>query len=207
MEGLWAEVQDLDYSYTRSGVWYKNYSIDSGELLEGPAYSTLDSDSPIQGPYIRKFIDQVFQAGPCLEEILGKYKVDWEYFTARPNLYPADTGLSWHEDGGKKAGAFVYYAHPKWGARWGGELLIATPPDQSILEKARVLQGNRKPYFETNILDYVLDYPAVGTYIAPRPNRFVVIKGGAWHCVRRVEPAAGDNLRVSISGFFSLMRP
>ncbi len=42
----------------------------------------------------------------------------------------------------------------------------------------------------------------LGRYIAPRPNRLVVIVGGTPHMINRVSPAAGDHVRCSISGFF-----
>ena len=38
--------------------------------------------------------------------------------------------------------------------------------------------------------------------VLPRPNRLVVIAGGNYHAIKRVDPAAGDHVRCSIAGFF-----
>jgi len=199
---LWDELQELDYVSSHSGTWYKHQPRDAGAVLEGPLYSIDGRVLTPQNSGIVAFLESIRQSESLFEVIIGKYGKTWEVFNARPTIIPAGSCISWHEDGGAKCGAFVYYAHPKWGGRWGGELLVAEGPVEAVLAEARRVQGNRSPYFESEILDMLLDEPAIGSYISPRPNRLVVLRGGTWHCVRRVEPAAGDNLRVSIAGFF-----
>jgi hypothetical protein len=41
-----------------------------------------------------------------------------------------------------------------------------------------------------------------GVFIYPRPNRLVLLRGGILHCVKKVERAAGEAFRASVSGFF-----
>jgi Rps23 Pro-64 3,4-dihydroxylase Tpa1-like proline 4-hydroxylase len=46
----------------------------------------------------------------------------------------------------------------------------------------------------------------MGTYIAPQPNRLVVIAGGNPHMIHKVSAAAGDHVRCTIAGFFMVPR-
>ncbi len=41
-----------------------------------------------------------------------------------------------------------------------------------------------------------------GSYVAAKPNRLVLIKGGTPHAIAKVRAAAGRHLRASIRGFF-----
>ena len=42
----------------------------------------------------------------------------------------------------------------------------------------------------------------IGTFIMPKPNRLVLLGGGNYHMISKVDPAAGDHPRFTISGFF-----
>jgi hypothetical protein len=46
----------------------------------------------------------------------------------------------------------------------------------------------------------VLD-PGYGNYYSPKPNRLVII-GKVFHKVERVDQAAGNNCRKSLTGFY-----
>ncbi len=197
---LWDEVQQLDYRSWKSEIWHKHYPLDSGDLYEGEVFMDLAVERA--GVSTRQFMIALTQFEERFEYLTGKREEHWDAFTVRASVMPAGSGLSWHEDGGSKKGAFVYYLHPRWGVRWGGELMVAQRLDPALLAEVRAKQQHRRPYFETLFLDQLLEAPGLGTYIAPRPNRLVVLKGGTWHCVRRVEAAAGDALRVTLSGFF-----
>jgi hypothetical protein len=39
-------------------------------------------------------------------------------------------------------------------------------------------------------------------FLSPRPNRLVLLRGGVRHCIKKVESAAGNAFRASVSGFF-----
>lgn len=124
-------------------------------------------------------------------EVVGD---EWARITARAYVYPQGSGLSWHRDDSRiYAGAYIYYAHPHWNAHWGGELLIAEDTDESL-----PIMGHR---FETEEFSQALLERGMGRFVAPKPNRLVLL-GGAPHAVARVSPAAGDAVRASVSGFF-----
>lgn len=42
----------------------------------------------------------------------------------------------------------------------------------------------------------------IGYYIVPKPNRLVIFKNNILHCIKKVENAAGNHVRASITGFF-----
>jgi len=42
----------------------------------------------------------------------------------------------------------------------------------------------------------------IGSYILPKPNRLVVIKGGTPHAIAKVRASAGRHVRASVGGFF-----
>lgn len=197
---FWGEIQELDYRSWRSEIWHKHYLLDTGDLFEGE--TIIDVNTTATGNAMRYFIDKINNSQQLFARIVGAKEKDWDIFTSRVAVMPMGSCLSWHEDGGAKSGAFVYYAHPIWRARWGGELMVAKRPTDAMLASAHAAQKNRKPFFDTGILDKLLGDPGVGMYISPKPNRLILLKSGTWHCVNRVEPAAGDNLRVSVAGFF-----
>ena len=45
----------------------------------------------------------------------------------------------------------------------------------------------------------------VGYFIMPKPNRLVIMKTGNPHMISKVQPTAGDHVRVSVTMF--LIRP
>ena len=45
----------------------------------------------------------------------------------------------------------------------------------------------------------------MGHFIMPKPNRLVVMKTGNPHMINKVQPAAGDHVRASVTLF--LIRP
>jgi len=44
--------------------------------------------------------------------------------------------------------------------------------------------------------------PGFGIYIAPLPNRIVFVNKRVVHKVERIDRSAGDNYRLSLTGFF-----
>jgi Rps23 Pro-64 3,4-dihydroxylase Tpa1-like proline 4-hydroxylase len=96
----------------------------------------------------------------------------WTGFSMSAWIYRPGMGLEWHSDTGWLAG-YIYYVHPVWHGSWGGELLVAGDEDASS-----------------------------GTFINPKPNRLVVLRGGTRHCIKKVESAAGQAFRASVAGFF-----
>lgn len=130
------------------------------------------------------------------ESLQGLVGSTWAHVTARAYAYPRGSALSWHGDDHELySGAYIYYAHPRWNAHWGGELLVADEPDGG--DKLPIM-GHR---FDNEAYSAALMENGTGHYVAPKPNRLVVL-GGAPHMVTPVRESAGDAVRASVSGFF-----
>ena len=109
------------------------------------------------------------------------------------------TGLSWHCDAGPYTGAFIYYAHPTWNAQWGGELLVADGcGDYAQADR----EDGRRHRLDNARENEILLREGTGRYVMPKPNRLVYLQGGTPHRIMPVLPAAGQNPRVSVAGFF-----
>lgn len=229
---LWEYIQLEDYSAVHHARWEKVWRLADGEPLAGAtvrhplgapdgAQATMGTDGrPMRGYPTRGGIDALI--GVLLDrheefvEWIGRRDLDWRTITARPYLYPTGTSLSWHTDDILYSGAFVYYAHPRWGASWGGELMIASESacDTDLGHKytTTVQIKDGRPVGLRRIpvpaaLDHekeneILLSEGTGDYIAAKPNRLVITKSGTPHRVARVDPAAGEHVRCSIGGFF-----
>jgi Rps23 Pro-64 3,4-dihydroxylase Tpa1-like proline 4-hydroxylase len=199
---VWTHFQFVELlPVTRSlGAW----KLDDGVPLAGHEILT-DGRDPNALRRSDTAIDHVVEALLRRPELYaGLVRDDWANISARPYVYPHDTGLSWHVDDHELyAGAFIYYAHPRWDAHWGGELLIAelAPSDENEDEEEDdelPIMGYR---FETEAYSERLLDIGCGNFVMPKPNRLVLL-AGAPHMIARVSPAAGHNVRASVSGFF-----
>ena len=198
---LWTDFQFMELlPVTRAtGAWKLSDRVPLGseEVVTPPRDAELahDPSEPRRYPTntpIDAVLTRLFEHRDDFGELIGE---DWARVSARAYVYPADTALSWHcDDSELYAGAFVYYAHPHWNAHWGGELLIADHEEGDDLP----IMAYR---FETESYSQQLLNLGTGSFVAPKPNRMVLI-GNAAHSVARISPAAGDHVRASISGFF-----
>ena len=141
-------------------------------------------------------LDVILEESDTFIPWLGEAKIDWRCVSATPYIYPQGTALSWHTDSqkGGKTGAYTFYIHPRWKSNWGGELLVS----ESDMSEAV------QPRFDRDRDDGL---EKDGIFITPKPNRLVIIKGGTLHKIARVELAAGNNVRASVSGFFYEAKP
>ncbi|MFO7567018.1 MAG: 2OG-Fe(II) oxygenase [Enhygromyxa sp.] len=198
---LWSHFQFAElHPVTRTrGAW----KLDDGVPLGGEEVRTGAPSYPSDTP-----IDHVIRAlleRPEVHE--GLVREGWDRISARAYVYPRETGLSWHVDDHELyAGAFIYYAHPIWNAHWGGELLIAEvdqggEDDQQDDDGELPIMAYR---FETEEYSARLLEMGCGSFVMPKPNRLVLL-AGAPHMIARVSPAAGHNVRASVTGFF--LRP
>lgn len=118
-------------------------------------------------------------------------------------IYRQGSGLNWHADG-RHAAAFIYYVHPQWEDTWGGELLLETEAEISVTEtgnRPRARPHHRDLY--ASISQACTPSTGFGYYVAPVPNRLVVLQAGVRHCIKKVDSAAGEAFRSTISGFFT----
>ena len=171
----------------------------SSAIGGGPVYPT--------GTAVDFVLEKLLHLAPQIQPWVGKANEAWVLVTAAPWIYPPGTGISWHTDSGAHTGAYIFYIHPEWDAQWGGELLVAdeacrlfpsgasTPAPYSLEERLRY-RFDKRP-----MSDYLCGV-GTGQFISPTPNRLVVLEVGHAHKISRVDAAAGDHVRASISGLF-----
>jgi hypothetical protein len=210
---FWNYLQDETYRSIRADNWIKAFRTGDGDCLQGPVYLSdrITADQPYK-PYptglgIDLLFEKVRAEAAAFKPWVGERGQDWDYFSARPYLYPAGCGLSWHDDSLSYIGAFAYYGHPEWNIQWGGELLVAD-------EKPRIGAYPKRPVLgdkEGKLIGFHLDNtaqnerllgPGLGAYILPKPNRLVLIARGISHTIKKTEADAGDRVRGSVTGFF-----
>lgn len=188
-------VRNENYQTFDANKIHKNHNIFDGTPLIGKSSVILEEHKSSIITGLNLFVEHLLTTTDVLFEWVGRKDVDWESFTAKVFLYPQGAGLIWHDDGGIKTGSYAFYTHPRWNVQWGGDLLI---PDESTRNVDYPSgQDSHYEYDTQKNIDV-----GIGQYIAPKPNRLVVIAGGNPHRINKVEPMAGDNLRCSISGFF-----
>lgn len=223
---VWQYVQLESYVPVHHAEWVKVWRISDGIPL-GATTSVLYKSPPAPtGERVyptHTGLDRLLEAlGGQLDQLaglIGKLDVDFDNISARSFLYPEGTGLSWHEDAVGYTGGYVFYAHPEWNVQWGGELLVADEagrPREPESDRVVVLtrqEGGLKltkvripPFLDNRSQDAALGQRGLGAYIAPKPNRLVVIAAGNAHMINKVSAAAGDHVRCTIAGFFLMPR-
>ena len=195
-EQVWVHAQYEHYAPAGSSTnWIKVWRLGDSFPMGSAEY--MWSKRPFNN--YMDAVGQVFtQISRNTTDIVGS---DWIELTMRTYLYPRSTKLSWHNDAETYAGAFTYYIHPKWGSTWGGELMVAEVPSFQNLK----LKPKAGPHLDHEWEDEYITEHGVGQWISPKPNRCVLMSGGVYHSVNRVDPDAGDHARVSIVGF--LIKP
>lgn len=193
---VWTHVQYENYAHM-AGNWLKVWRLCDAKPLGSNEYSWLKK------PF-NNYMDAVghvfMEIAKSTSEIVGD-AANWYDMALRTYIYPRGTKLSWHNDAGHYAGALTYYVHPKWGSTWGGELMVADVPEQSKMPT----QPQYGPHLDHEWEDGYLLENGVGQWISPKPNRCVIMAGGTYHSINRVDPDAGDHGRVAIVGF--LLKP
>jgi hypothetical protein len=211
MSAAWRLMQSRPLASVHGGAWNPAWKLGDGNPLRGDVIvSSANTFDPKNATYptgtaIDPLIAKVRGLAATVESHLGKHGRDWTHFFARPYAYGAGSGLSWHRDNQKQvSGAFTYYCHPRWGAHWGGELMVADPGTKTVSlgssQDARAL-------FDTSGMDKHISDVGVGTYIFPKPNRLVVLCSGILHAIKKVDSAAGENVRATYQGFFFRATP
>ena len=225
-ERVWDFIQLESYKPVHQKRWEKVWTLTDGTPLAGTGIFTRKTAGQAAEEDARyyptrtgidKLIEKILATAESFSHLIGKHDVDWTFVTAKAFRYPAGTGLSWHIDSKTPTGAYVFYAHPVWKSGWGGELFIA---DESCFGQdlqsyktttTAQVEGGKVIGFRTEEVpspfddrrrNEILSEIALGQYIQPKPNRLVVMRNGIPHCIRKVEPAAGENVRCSIAGFF-----
>ncbi|HEX4420779.1 MAG TPA: hypothetical protein VH165_22845 [Kofleriaceae bacterium] len=217
LAGFWRHLNETEYNPVNRTVFKGQWKEADGTPVESKL-SIVASNLPIQNmlppalaqaaAQIATFyptrspldavIDATRQCAQQFPDLVGKEQADWLGLTARLYKYPVNTSLSWHMDERLYTGAFIYYGHPVWDLKWGGELLIADAFDRKALAKptdpAAAEDGRPR--------DEVLMSEGLGHYVSPKPNRMVLLAPEVPHMITKVHPDAGERFRASIAGFF-----
>jgi len=191
-------VQDGFPLRTCKNVFYNAH----GSSAHGP-----ENSYPTKLPF-DKFIEHILAIQPQVEWLVGKQGQGWEHFSVTGWMYPHGTSLAMHDDGsGVYSGAYVYFINPLWRPHWGGLLLLA---DEEANKKVHEYRKNVDPmdyynrkWLHANPLDELLMEQGFAQCIFPKRNRIVFIANDAYHMVTRVNEQSGDNLRMSLAGFFN----
>ena len=188
-------TEEMDYTYAAKTKWQKQYDIVETPPLEGPVYFSKplsfgerNFPSP-SDEALQQFVIAMHDRIKLIEEMIYPEKTPWDVFGIRPFLYARGSSLGWHTDGAK-AGAYTYYLHSEWKADWGGELCVLE------CEPGAHVENSSGMTYPSELTQYDVKQ------FFPLPNRLVIIRGGSWHRVARIEAAAGSHLRRAISGFF-----
>jgi len=186
---------------------------DSG-VLRGPTVGwghTWDAQYP-SGVPVDNVMKALVDCAHLFAATVGRYDVEWKIFSAMPTIYQPGQGLVWHRDSEDNTGSWVYYAHDRWNIEWGGELLLAhthdLPREYGVYFHRLSATSDRpeslpwQAHLDNEDANRLLLEGGFGSYVAPKPNRLVLIKGGTPHAIAKVRTAAGRHLRASIGGFF-----
>ncbi|MEP7302892.1 MAG: 2OG-Fe(II) oxygenase [Caldimonas sp.] len=131
----------------------------------------------------------------------------WHHYSVGAWVYPPNTALGMHGDGaGAYTGAFVYFLSPHWRVHWGGLLVVLDEQTNADIVRGGedldpfVYHGRR--WLHASPRDDSVFERGIGHCILPKRNRLVLLRAGTYHLVTKVLPECGDNVRVSLGGFF-----
>jgi hypothetical protein len=194
------ELANGHYRSVHTPGWDKAWRLGDGTPLRG-AGVYYDPTNASQKPGVRyptsSVVDDLIDAVRGLttehRDVVGAEGIDWVTIFLSPWLYPVGGALSLHRDGGGYSGAFTFFAHPRWGVHWGGELLLL---DDEPSAAPHPSQG-RTGWMEEDEVG-----SGLATCVFPRPNRLVLVGPNRPHMITRVDANAGDHIRTTLAGFF-----
>lgn len=198
------------------------------ETLEGRGHSPVEDGGVLRGPTVgwghswdaqyptETVVDEVMKAVADAADLFvasaGKKGVDWEIFSATPMIYVAGQGEIWHRDSDEHTASWVYYAHREWNVEWGGELMMASERDipaeyGPFLHRLRPMADLPEPpawrsHLDNRDANELLMARGLGSYVVPKSNRLVVIRGGTPYAIAKLRPSAGRHARASFGGLF-----
>lgn len=187
----------------------KAYKMNSGDIYksENKYWSDQRPWNNNFEPFMNKLVEWVSNNKSCLPE------KQWEKISCMLHVYMVGAELSWHWDGKLGGGSYSYYIHDDWRHTWGGNLLIASPdtkfsanePSEGTSAEDMIGRNYNRMSRTWNLKeesDMILN-PGYGRYFAPLPNRLMLTTGTTMHKVERIDTAAGENTRRSLTGFLA----
>lgn len=183
----------MSYRRHAATVLHPVWRHDDGGQLIGQRLG-LEGEVPVAdlSSEFSEALDELCAAGET-RRLVGARGGTWQRMSVTPWVYPAGTQLSMHYDGDAVAGAFTFYVHETWQIRWGGWLVVMHADADERFD----LATSEDQALAAGSGDY-----SYGQVIIPIPNRAVILGPNAKHLISRVDPLAGDRLRMSLNGVF-----
>lgn len=210
---VWASFAEEPLYPLQMMQWARSFKLtDSFPMTGEPVLSSLPEGEVGEAAF-------VYPTGRALDRVVetvsagvgnfarwaGTQETDWAFFSCTPYVYPTGAGLTWHEDSTDRTASFVLYVHPEWKPSWGAELLIApnNGVDRGEEDQPDQVVGHDQGFNDRKRMAMVSE-PGFGFYVVPKPNRMVVIGSHVQHTIKKVDLAAGENVRASVTGFFQI---
>jgi hypothetical protein len=212
----WALKTDYEYINTKGKVtraWHIHDGFPLRSTLnvfyhaEGSSKPVADYVYPTRTA-LDGFVEHMLATQRHVAHLTGtEGRTGWGHFSTTGWLYPHGTSLHLHDDGsGVYTGAYVYFLNPMWRVHWGGMLLLFEDAANSIVHAHRAttdqMEFYQRKWLMANQLDELLMAHGFARCILPKKNRIVFIANDAYHTVTRVNETSGDNVRMSLAGFF-----
>lgn len=177
------ESHELPRDRNEGSIWKFNGELDPVQsrtfvVLEGERYAPIRTMFPnIDFHPMGNPVDAALNAIRDVilgHRLFGSASPTWAGSMSRLFRFPPGSRLIWHSDGANYVGAYAYYIHRQWDKNDGGQFLFESGRD---------------------------DDPFDGYFIAPKPNRLVVIRSPLNHAVT---PAVLNTptTRATLTGFF-----
>ncbi len=121
-EKIWNFIQTEKFKFVHSSKWVNAFSLEDGSPLWGsvtishprPEACTTEQVYPTNKT-IDLFINELIASSADYSHLIGFKDRDWDFFYARPYLYPRGSGLSWHTDGKYKISGAMYITAIQFG--------------------------------------------------------------------------------------------
>jgi hypothetical protein len=213
-DGLWNYFQLQPFQRIDALGMQGQWSLEDSGVLRGPTVGWgrgWDAQYPTGTP-IDHVIKAVVECETEIASVVGPQGVVWDIFSAFPTIHVAGQGRLWHRDTDDDAGSWVYYAHREWNIEWGGELFLsherAVPAAYgAFLHRLRPMADHPDPpgwksHIDNEDANALLMERGIGSYVAPKPNRLVLIKGGTPQALAKVRASAGRHVHATVGGVF-----
>lgn len=181
-------------------------------ITDGPNYKGQKrflKDAPFNDNFdiwfksLKTFVDNCEDAKPFVEGYVD--------FAMRCHAYPVGSKNPWHTDLG--ATTYTYYLHKEWAINWDSTLLVLPKDSVKYKQAMKVLEGTKRYDSYNDLVSLELFQQkekfapllehGMGYFVSPKPNRLILINKNTVHGVTRVDPDAGQNLRITLTGFFN----
>lgn len=207
------ESWDRLHNQVQCDEWTQSQADDKyWHITDGPNYKAsklflrdypFDNNYDIWATAIKTFADDCAEA----QDFVAGYTD----IAMRCHGYPVGSKNPWHTDMGGVT--YSYYLHKHWQINWDSTLLVLPRGSVEYKQIMRKLPGTKQidTYRGTGTLEMfeqaekqknLIDY-GIGTFISPKPNRLVLIGKNVVHGITRVDKDAGENVRLTLTGFFN----